>query len=292
MAGKIHRRKKQTDFVTVDTHALRNTSLSWKAKGLITYIMQLPEDWQVNIADLSNRSEDGRDATASGLRELVKSGYIVREEVRKEDGTFDGYDYQCFERPAYAEDYLSVNGKTVYGKSGDGEPVNGKTVTNKYEGSKGLRSTKVDVVEDAHAENENLEAKKEAERLARFDVLLENHPAFRCTPATAAGPAVDLAAECLRMLEDPLLKEEFVRRARLPLDKFTAYVEAFLTHASAMKETYWKIRDVRNHFLNWSETRRNAQNQQPANNTRRGYAAPDTYYTPPPKSEAQPAYVP
>jgi hypothetical protein len=126
MAGKIHRKKKSSDFVTIDTHCSRNKNLRWGAKGLHTYLMQLPEDWQINISDLVNRSLDGRDATSAAVKALIAEGYVVRELVHNGKGLFEGYDYHLFERPEHAVEWLSVNGKTVNGKT-----VNGKTATSK-----------------------------------------------------------------------------------------------------------------------------------------------------------------
>ena len=129
MSGKIHRLKKESDFVTLDNHALRNKELSWKGKGLHSYLMHLPDDWQINIADLQNRSDDGRDSTAAGLRELIKAGYVTRTRVI--DGKtkqFIGYDYNIYERPEHA---ISVNGKAVNGLSVTGKAEYGKPVTNK-----------------------------------------------------------------------------------------------------------------------------------------------------------------
>ena len=71
MADTIRRTKRTGNFTTVRNEYLQDVNLSWKAKGLITYIMSLPPDWQLNLSDLKNRSKDGRDATAAGLRELI-----------------------------------------------------------------------------------------------------------------------------------------------------------------------------------------------------------------------------
>ena len=129
MSGKIHRLKKESDFVTLDNHALRNKELSWKGKGLHSYLMHLPDDWQINIADLQNRSDDGRDSTAAGLRELINAGYVTRTRVI-DDKTkqFIGYDYNIYERPEHA---IAVNGKAVNGLSVTGKAEYGKPVTNK-----------------------------------------------------------------------------------------------------------------------------------------------------------------
>ena len=94
MEAKIKRSSTRGNFTTVQNDYLNDAKLSWKAKGIITYVMSLPPDWQLNLSDLKKRSRDGRDATATGLRELISNGYCRRCKVRNEDGTFDGWDYE------------------------------------------------------------------------------------------------------------------------------------------------------------------------------------------------------
>lgn len=94
MADTIRRTKRTGNFTTVRNEYLQDVNLSWKAKGLITYIMSLPPDWQLNLSDLKKRSKDGRDATAAGLRELITNGYCQRCKVRGDGGTFVGCDYE------------------------------------------------------------------------------------------------------------------------------------------------------------------------------------------------------
>lgn len=93
MADFIKRAKRKNNFTTVNNDYLQDINLSWKAKGLITYIMSLPDDWQLNISDLKNRSKDGRDSTANGVNELIESGYCFRVKKRNTGGMFVGYDY-------------------------------------------------------------------------------------------------------------------------------------------------------------------------------------------------------
>ena len=92
MADTIRRTKRTGNFTTVRNEYLQDVNLSWKAKGLITYIMSLPPDWQLNLSDLKKRSKDGRDATAAGLRELITNGYCQRYKIRSDGGTFVGCD--------------------------------------------------------------------------------------------------------------------------------------------------------------------------------------------------------
>lgn len=94
MADFIKKANRKTNFTTVNNDFLHDVNLSWKAKGMIVYIMSLPADWDLNVSDLKNRSKDGRDATAGGLRELIDNNYCRRVRSREKGGTFTGYDYE------------------------------------------------------------------------------------------------------------------------------------------------------------------------------------------------------
>ena len=81
--------------------ALNDKTLSWKAKGLICYLLSLPEDWKVYVQDLKNRSKDSRDSTRTALNELIEANYIHRETLKRENGQFAGYSYYIFEEPTH-----------------------------------------------------------------------------------------------------------------------------------------------------------------------------------------------
>ena len=127
MADTIRRTKRTGNFTTVRNEYLQDVNLSWKAKGLITYIMSLPPDWQLNLSDLKKRSKDGRDATAAGLRELITNGYCQRCKVRGDGGTFVGCDYEVSDIKEFepeqpqTENPVSVNPETE--KPDTGKPT-------------------------------------------------------------------------------------------------------------------------------------------------------------------------
>jgi len=89
----IKRRKRAVNFTTLNNEFLQDKTLSWKAKGLIAYVMSLPDDWELNLSDLKNRSKDGRDGTAAGLNEIIEKGYCKRYQVRGNDGLFSSAQY-------------------------------------------------------------------------------------------------------------------------------------------------------------------------------------------------------
>lgn len=119
---KIKRVKSRKRFVTIDSHSIQDSTLSWKATGLLSYMLTMPDDWEFYVSDLKNRKKDGRDSTASGLKELEKAGYLVKEKRRTDDGRFAGYDYLLYEEPQRLN---------RYGKPVNGKPENGKPVTTK-----------------------------------------------------------------------------------------------------------------------------------------------------------------
>ena len=89
---------KNENYTTVSNIPLQCKDLSWKAKGLLMYLMTLPSSWEIRLSDLENRSTDGRDSTNAGIKELLEKRYLSRIEVR-ENGKFLGYDYTVSDTP-------------------------------------------------------------------------------------------------------------------------------------------------------------------------------------------------
>jgi len=109
----IRTNKRENPYVIIDKHGLNDDRLSWKAKGLLAYLLSKPDNWQVYERDLIKRATDGRDAVRTGLRELEKYGYLARRQIRREDGSFGHMEYVVYERPIEPKDTL--DGKPVHG---------------------------------------------------------------------------------------------------------------------------------------------------------------------------------
>jgi uncharacterized phage protein (TIGR02220 family) len=122
--SKITRQKRKDNFTVVNNDILKNPNLSWAAKGMLVYLLHLPDGWQINVADLWNRSKNGRDATAAIIKELIQAGYVTRTKVKGEKNLFKGYDYTVSDEP-------TVNGFPVYGKSVFGDSVDGNPEASK-----------------------------------------------------------------------------------------------------------------------------------------------------------------
>lgn len=94
----VFRVHKTIDFTTVSTHHLRNKELSLKAKGLLTIMLSLPEDWDYSVMGLAALSKDGKDAVMSTLNELSTAGYVNVESYRNDKGQYESV-YNVYESP-------------------------------------------------------------------------------------------------------------------------------------------------------------------------------------------------
>lgn len=95
---KIFRRKITSNFVRIQNDILANETLSWKAKGLLCFMLSRKDDWEFHKVQVQKYSKDGRDGTISAFNELIKAGYI--KQIRKRDkGKFVGFDYFVYDIP-------------------------------------------------------------------------------------------------------------------------------------------------------------------------------------------------
>ncbi|MCS8620191.1 DnaD domain protein [Lactiplantibacillus plantarum] len=95
----IIRGKRDTNFTIMRNEGLQDVRLSFKARGLMAYMLSLPDDWKFYVKELVKHSDrDGRDAVLSGLKELEKVGYLQRTTHRNK-GKFDSVDYLLVDVP-------------------------------------------------------------------------------------------------------------------------------------------------------------------------------------------------
>lgn len=73
--------------------------MSLKAKGLLSLMLSLPDDWDYSVSGLATLSKDGKDSVMSALSELEKFGYLTRTRVTNDKGQFSGIQYDIYEQP-------------------------------------------------------------------------------------------------------------------------------------------------------------------------------------------------
>lgn len=95
----VIRVNKTGDYTVMSNTHFKEKEMSLKAKGLLSLMLSLPDDWDYSIMGLVQLSKDGKDSVMNTLAELEELGYLVRTQATDEKGRFAGYDYDIFENP-------------------------------------------------------------------------------------------------------------------------------------------------------------------------------------------------
>ena len=92
-------RSNKERWTTVDNKWVRDITLSAKAKGILLYILSLPDDWDLHVNELVTHFTDGKDGIRSGMKELTDKGYLFCVPRKDETGKYIGNDYVVKEDP-------------------------------------------------------------------------------------------------------------------------------------------------------------------------------------------------
>lgn len=93
---RVHKTK---DYTVMSNNHLRNKEMTLKAKGLLSQMLSLPDDWNYTIEGLASINKEGVDCISDTLTELEKFGYVTRKRIRDEKGRLRGTDYDIYEEP-------------------------------------------------------------------------------------------------------------------------------------------------------------------------------------------------
>lgn len=86
----IRVQKRHSNFVLLDKSFLEDTRLSYKAKGILAYLLSKPDNWKVIVGNLVNYSADGKASVYAGLKELRECGYYEKVPIRNDKDTLSG----------------------------------------------------------------------------------------------------------------------------------------------------------------------------------------------------------
>lgn len=95
----VFRIEKNHGYTVMSNHHLRNKELSLKAKGLLSQMLSLPDDWDYTLAGLSHINKESIDAIRTAIWELERAGYIIRQQGRDAKGKMTAIEYTIFEKP-------------------------------------------------------------------------------------------------------------------------------------------------------------------------------------------------
>ena len=96
---------KNKDYTVMSNHHFKDKRLSWKAKGLLSLMLSLPDNWDYSIAGLRTLSSDGETSTRSAIKELEEYGYLTRRKIR-ENGKIIDWEYNVYEYPVNTKQLL------------------------------------------------------------------------------------------------------------------------------------------------------------------------------------------
>lgn len=95
----VIRVNKTANYTVLSNYHFKEKNMSLKAKGLLSLMLSLPDNWNYTIAGLVSLSKDGKDSVMSALAELEKFGYLVRSQKVNSKGQFSGVEYNIYESP-------------------------------------------------------------------------------------------------------------------------------------------------------------------------------------------------
>lgn len=97
--SEIIRVERTKNFTVMSNHHFKNKNLSLKAKGLLSLMLSLPDDWNYSMKGLATLSKDGIDSVRTAMKELENQGYVEKDRSRNEAGCYQGTIYTVREVP-------------------------------------------------------------------------------------------------------------------------------------------------------------------------------------------------
>ena len=124
----VFRVNKNKNYTVMSNVHLRDKALPLKAKGLLSLMLSLPEDWDYSMRGLAKLSADGLDSTRAAVKALERSGYVVRRQLYDSRGRFSNNEYTVFEipQPSSPSSDLPLTGKPSTEKPPSDTPLSGK----------------------------------------------------------------------------------------------------------------------------------------------------------------------
>ena len=95
----IIRVQKNENYSTINNTGLNDCNLSFKAKGILAYLLSKPDDWKCQVSDLIKKSTDGRDSVYGGLKELRATGYMIKRPVKNDKNIIVEWEEVLYETP-------------------------------------------------------------------------------------------------------------------------------------------------------------------------------------------------
>jgi hypothetical protein len=177
--GIIRRVKKERAFSQILNELINNKQLSYKALGILTYILSKPDDWEVYNSDLIREGIDGKESVRTGLLELKEKKYIQRYRVfNKKTGSVHHWETLVSETP-FADDELISSVKETYAYDEEGKIIYKKVVLGNFE-----RYVPIVINREVTLLSENQKVEKNYEKKPTIQKSKSRKPKTRKTDTT------------------------------------------------------------------------------------------------------------
>lgn len=227
-------------FTMVSNEAIEDSSLSFKAKGILIYLLSRPYGWNFSAERISEASKEGIEAVRSGLSELEAGNYLLRTPARNERGMLSGYDYHLNggnTLDEFTNIGLSVPGKPEDGLSVDGLPPN-------------LNNTDINNTDISNTERINIEekvdksTKKKAGNTDYTDDFIINAVSdeFHVDDISASKSVESIKAfiDMRKSIKKPLLQTSFRRWLISAVKKSSGNLETFIEMVDQSTINSWQ----------------------------------------------------
>ena len=137
--------RKKHGFSIIANEPLRDKRLSYRARGVLAYLLTRPDNWEVKMEEVTANGTEGRDAIRKVMRELEHFGYASLEPCRGKGGKVVGRSWVVKETPNTTESLKiptsvkterrknRTSEKPNVGKSGDIIITDSEAITEKEE---------------------------------------------------------------------------------------------------------------------------------------------------------------
>ncbi len=248
----VFRVDKNRNYTVMSNHHLQNTELSLKAKGLLSLMLSLPDNWDYTTKGLVQICKDGADSVRAGVQELEQHGYLIRKRERHPDGTLGTMIYTVMEEPILQkpiqENPVQVTPTQAAPMQENRTQLNTKESITNQSNTKGLNTFPSST--PSHTERNGMEAREAYQDVIYgnidYDVLVSRPDIDREQLEEIAQLIVDTvctARKTIRISRDDF-PAEVVKSRFLKLDS-----NHILFVMDGMKENTTKIRNIKKYLL-------------------------------------------
>ena len=216
----------------MSNHHLRNKELTLKAKGLLSQMLSLPEDWDYTLAGLSFINREKIDAIREAVKELERAGYIVRSRERDEKGRLRGADYVIFEQPQPpTPDLPTLENPTLDNPTQEKPMLEKPTLENPMQLNKDIQKTDLSKKEKSNTDLSNNHS---------IPILSPNPSPLReetAEPERKGTEAADAYSVYEEIIKDNIEYEHFIKHTDIDRERLDEIVSLILETVCTKRKT-------------------------------------------------------